>query len=377
MEPEKPIKSRENKIFIMKKIKHLFFIALFFSAFSNYAQLTMSFGSTNAATVSPSGLIYTVTIPFYATQLTGNFRITKTTFSCTTPGAIKTMSVNNFNTGAFIANNGSTNTNYVNLSNTYTFPIGTTILKVRSECYSPGSPSNPIYNNITVIVNKLPDPILNITLTPYCQIDNHTGNYTNYFGYKVAGTAVNRTGLRFRVTPDNLAACPSQTYCNLNGSFTFTGNDFNAGSSFYSCNTATYYNVYLEYVYTPFGASTPVVYSFANNTYGWQNHRWRKTFATCIPVMDPDKDDVLLNGKLAESQTKIFPNPTDGIFTIEGTNNDETIQSIKVFDLNNIQLLALNKPKSNKVDLSKFKKGTYIVHIETVTGLVKKRILKK
>ena len=360
----------------MKKIKQLFLIALLCSAFTNYAQLTMSFGTTNAATVTSSGLTYTVNIPFFATQLTGNFKITKTSFTCTTPGAIKTMQVNNFTTGAFIANNGTTNTNYVNLPNTYTFPVGTTILKVRSECYVPDLSNSPTYNNITVIVNKLPNPILNVTLTPYCQIDNHTGNYTNYFGYKVTGSAANRNGLRFRVTPDNLAACPSQTYWNLNTTFTFTGNNFNPNSGFYSCNTATYYNVYLEYVYTPFGASTPVVYPIANGTYGWQNHRWRKTFSTCIPVLEGDNGPKLV-GKSAQNQTTVFPNPTDGIVKINVSGTDAEVKAVRVYDMTNVQLLEVNNPKSNEIDLSNFKNGTYIIHIETPNGIIKKQVFKK
>lgn len=361
----------------MKKIRQLFFIAVLCSAFTNYAQLTMSFGTTNAATVTSSGLTYTVTIPFFATQLTGNFKITKTSFSCTTPGGIKTMSVNNFNTGAFIANNGSTNTNFVNLPNTYTFPVGTTILKVRSECYVPDLSNSPTYNNITVIVTKLPNPILNITLTPYCQVDNHTGIFTNYFGYYVSGSAANRNGLRFRVTPDNLAACPSQTYWNLNNTFAFTGNNFNAGSSFYSCNTSTYYNVFLEYVYTPFGSSSPVVYPIADNTYGWHNHRWRKSFSTCIPVMDPDRDDEVLKLKAVQDQTTLYPNPTDGNLKINIPEGETKINSVRVYDLTNVQLFEIKYPKSNQIDLSNLKKGTYIIQIETLNGVIKKQVFKK
>ncbi len=356
-------------------MKKILFLALLLNAFTNYAQLTMSFGTTNAATVTASGLTYTVNIPFFASQLTGNFKITKTSFTCTTLGAIKTMSVNNYNTGAFIANNGSTNTNYVNLPSSYTFPIGTTVLRVRSECYVPDVSNSPVYNNITVIVNRLPEPILNITLAPYCQVDNHTGNYTNYFGYKVTGSATNRAGLRFKVVPDNTLACPTQTYWNLNTSFTFTGNNFNPGSSFYSCNYATWYSVYLEYVYTPYGASTPVIYPITNGTYGWQDHRWRKTFATCIPIVEGENDPKLVQ-KSAQSQTTVFPNPTDNILKINISEDDREVKLVRVYDLTNIQLLEIKNPKSNEIDLSNFKKGTYIIHIETSKGIIKKQVSK-
>ena len=358
------------------KIKSLLIIALLFSALTSNAQLTMSFGTTNAATVTSSGLTYTATIPFFASSLTANFKITKTSFTCTTPGAIKTMSVNNLNTGAFIANNGSTNTNYVNLPNTYTFPVGTTVLKVRSECYVPDLSNAPVYNTITVIVTKLPDPILNITLTPYCQIDNHTGNYTNYFGYKVSGSATNRNGLRFKVLPDNALACPTQTYWNLNTTFAFTSNNFNAGSGFYSCNYATWYTVYLEYVYTPYGAGSPVIYPIATGTYGWQDYRWRKTITVCLPVMDPGKDQVELGGKSAPSQTSVFPNPTDGLLKINVSEVEKAVQSVKVYDLTNVLLLELNNVKNNEIDLSNLKNGTYILHIETSNGILTKQVIK-
>jgi hypothetical protein len=355
----------------MKKTFFFMVFAIFGIIANANAQLTMSFGTTNAQTVSQSGLTYNVSIPFFESDFTGSFKITRPIFSCTAPG-IKTMSVNNLNTGAFIANNGNTNTNYVNLPGTYTFPVGTTILKVSSNCYSPSSPSTPVVYNITVIVTKLPDPALNITLTPYCQIDNHTGNYTNYFGYHVSGSATNRNGLRFKVVADN-GACSTQAYWNLNTSFTYTSNIFTPGSSFYSCNSATWYNVYLEYVYTPYGASTQSIVPIATNTYGWQNHRWRKTIFICMPILEEENDPKL--GKSAQSQISVFPNPTDGIVSFN-IDNDTEIKSIVVYDMSNVKLLSFDKLKSKEIDLSSLKNGIYFIHIETNSGIFKKQIIK-
>ncbi len=342
------------------------------------AQLTMAFGTTNAQTVSQSGLTYTVSIPFFETELTGNFKITRPVFSCTSPG-IKTMSVNNLNTGAFIANNGSTNTNYVNLPNTYVFPVGTTILRVSSNCYNPSSPGGvPVVYNITVIVNKLPDPVLNITLTPYCQVDNHTGNYTNYFGYKVSGSATNRNGLRFKVVPDNTAACPTQTYWNLNGSFTFTNNVFTPGSGFYSCNYATYYNVYLEYVYTPYGSNTQVVYPFANNTYGWLNHRWRKTFMTCLPILEEEEEDPR-TGKSAQSQISVFPNPTKDNVTLNIGKEDKLI-SYTIFENSGFMVKKgkfTTQSNEETINISDLRKGIYLISIETEKTSFKEKIIRE
>jgi len=362
----------------MRKTFLFMVFAIFGCIATANAQLTMSFGETNAQTVTQSGLTYNVSIPFFEDDFTGTFKITRPSFTCTAPGAIKTMQVNNFNTGAFIASNGTSNTNYVNLPSTYVFPVGTTTLKVSTGCYSMGSPSTPTVYYITVIVTKLPDPVLNITLTPYCQVDNHTGNYTNYFGYHVSGSAVNRNNLRFKVMPDNTSACPTQTYWNLNTSFSYNTNNFVPGSSFYSCNYATWYTVYLEYVYTPYGASTQSIIPILTNTYGWQDHRWRKTIMVCMPVLE-EEHDPKLSGKSTESQISVFPNPTKDNVTIN-VGNEDNLVAYSIFD-NSGSIVKKGKftTKLNEetINISDLRKGIYLINVETENSNFREKIIKE
>lgn len=341
------------------------------------AQLTMTFGETNAQTLTQSGSTYNVSIPFFESDFTGTFKITRPSFTCTTPGAIKTMQVNNYNTGTFIASNGTTNTNYVNLPSSYVFPVGTTTLKVSTNCYTPASPSTPSVYYITVIVTKLPDPVLNITLTPYCQVDNHTGNNTGYFGYKVSGSAANRNNLRFKVVPTS-GACTTQTYCVLNSTFFFSGNNFNPGSSFYSCNSNTEYNVYLEYVYTPYGSSTQTIYTFATtNPYGWQNHTWKKTFLTCMQIVE--HEDPKLVEKMAQSQISVFPNPTKDNVTLNIEKEDKLV-AYSIFDNSGLMVKKGEfKSKSNEetINISDLRKGIYLISVETENNTFREKVIKE
>jgi len=75
----------------------------------------------------------------------------------------------------------------------------------------------------------------------------------------------------------------------------------------------------------------------------------------------------------------IYPNPTDGIFTISYTIPENEAINLKIIDLtgqvvySNKNLNALSG-QENQIDVTGLKKGIYIVRLETVSGIVTKKI---
>ena len=68
-----------------------------------------------------------------------------------------------------------------------------------------------------------------------------------------------------------------------------------------------------------------------------------------------------------DESIKIYPNPTNGLLTIDGNN---TIKNISVIDGLGNQLLKVennnNEVESTRLDLSNFAKGIYFIQIEYV-----------
>jgi hypothetical protein len=78
----------------------------------------------------------------------------------------------------------------------------------------------------------------------------------------------------------------------------------------------------------------------------------------------------LSNPTFHENSIKIYPNPTNGIVTIE---SNEVIEKIELWDMLGRKLITQN---SSKVDLSLFSKGTYILITKTDKQQQTQRIIK-
>jgi hypothetical protein len=81
---------------------------------------------------------------------------------------------------------------------------------------------------------------------------------------------------------------------------------------------------------------------------------------------------------LAKNKVLVYPNPTDGIINIEKVDDKISIKSLKILDLNNIEIFTVQLEESNlqKVDLSSLTKGVYIVEIDTNNGVLLDKIVK-
>lgn len=82
----------------------------------------------------------------------------------------------------------------------------------------------------------------------------------------------------------------------------------------------------------------------------------------------------LANENFEANQTKIFPNPTNGIITIE---SQETINQIELFDLNGRKIYSDYQEKNTSIiNLDMFSPGIYLLQIATNKGIETKRIMK-
>jgi hypothetical protein len=70
----------------------------------------------------------------------------------------------------------------------------------------------------------------------------------------------------------------------------------------------------------------------------------------------------------------IFPNPTNGVFSITSKNN-MTPKSVSVYNLNGVIMDV--KGSVNEIDLSNLSKGVYTIRIQTDNGFTDKKIIKQ
>jgi hypothetical protein len=391
----------KTNLFTLKRLFFLF--ALTGSSFFLTAQ-KMQISNTNAKGYSHVGGVgihvgeggtsstYTITLPFYATSFTGNFTIVQ---SNPCQGNPFNMNVHNLNTG-FIANNVPSNTN-VTLPSTYSFPIGTTYLKVSYWCDYP----NPFQgqgitsNLIKVVVIKEQDPNLNIVLTPYCHTKKNSIIYNGYIGFKATGTASNINGLELKVTnPLNLSEFyPISTWLSasppqLNPIY------------FYSSNLNGTYTIRLQHKYNRIMsnvgglsyATNATIYPIPiPNNYGWTNRVWTKTIGSCMQNIDDVKPKENFVGKSSnpkglieevdrskEHKLIVYPNPTSGTINFEPSSEDIIVKQFNVYDTTNSLILSkqINNVGKQTVDLSDLKEGIYMLQIETNKGIETTKIIK-
>ncbi|RRQ47311.1 T9SS-dependent choice-of-anchor J family protein [Chryseobacterium sp. SC28] len=84
---------------------------------------------------------------------------------------------------------------------------------------------------------------------------------------------------------------------------------------------------------------------------------------TLLAVDDINKKDVTL-----------YPNPVVDYFKINNTNN---VVAVKIYDLSGKAVKNIPASVDNKFDVSDLEKGIYTIAIETKSGIVNKKIIKK
>jgi len=87
-----------------------------------------------------------------------------------------------------------------------------------------------------------------------------------------------------------------------------------------------------------------------------------RTTGFTLVVQKPNMTTNILNKKEEETKIKVFPNPTNGIVTINGSN----LSSIEIYNLIGEKIYNqsnLKQQTSNEIDLSKSQKGIYFVKI--------------
>jgi hypothetical protein len=77
----------------------------------------------------------------------------------------------------------------------------------------------------------------------------------------------------------------------------------------------------------------------------------------------------------AEKGCRVFPNPTSGIIQI-CTPNNEPVNRIEVFNIQGKQVLFIDHPQDNNLDLSRFSNGIYLVKILIKSGFYNHKIVK-
>lgn len=105
-----------------------------------------------------------------------------------------------------------------------------------------------------------------------------------------------------------------------------------------------------------------------------------KSIATTVVKLESSAGDlefiVEIDGELLSvtelsNQTKIYPNPTNGNFTVEGTNVDR----VEVYNLVGQKVFEQQGNKTVKIDASNWNKGLYLVNITNENGAVEARKL--
>lgn len=96
-------------------------------------------------------------------------------------------------------------------------------------------------------------------------------------------------------------------------------------------------------------------------------------------VLSIDDIDVVVTPVLAvndnvKSEIAVYPNPVSEYFTI---GNVKDLVSVKIYDLSGKIVRANLEAVNNKFNVTSLEKGVYTISIETKTGIVSKKIIKK
>lgn len=93
-----------------------------------------------------------------------------------------------------------------------------------------------------------------------------------------------------------------------------------------------------------------------------------------IDDIDVTTTPLMAVNDLIKENLTLYPNPTADYFTINNTND---IISVKVYDISGKIMKSKLEAINDKFDVSSLEKGVYNVSIETKSGTVSKKIIKK
>lgn len=93
-----------------------------------------------------------------------------------------------------------------------------------------------------------------------------------------------------------------------------------------------------------------------------------------IDDIDVEATPLMAVSDVNKKDLTLYPNPTADYFTI---NNSSDIVSVKIYDLSGKVVKTQAESADNKYDVSTLEKGIYTVSIETKSGTLTKKIIKK
>ncbi|MFN6328186.1 MAG: T9SS type A sorting domain-containing protein [Chitinophagales bacterium] len=101
-------------------------------------------------------------------------------------------------------------------------------------------------------------------------------------------------------------------------------------------------------------------------TYSYDKVGNRKSFIKVIPIDTLPAPSAVHNSE--PDIFKIYPNPTDGVFSLEGSLLTPSDAVLKIFDLSGREILSQTIPKSSKIkqelDISRYTSGNYLFVIQ-------------
>lgn len=326
------------------------------STLTNAISTTQSTSSESDGINTYTVYITNVVIPYYATTLTGEVKISTSSF-CT-----YTYFGTSYTTDAKLVVNGTEQT-----TNTYSITSGLAIgannfaTKAKIN-FTNGTSTICTQKYFRINVIKEAAPSINLTLSAYCQKDNHTNLYTGYLGFNVNGTVANLSPRLYFVTTNTAGTCTDATrLTDISATGTFAG-------QFFSCNSNGTYTVKLSHRFTNIAGSA-VIRDFNAGELGWNNYAYTKTFATCMNVMDPKSP--ILAGKMSNEKDNpktatLYPNPVQEKMNVSVA--EERINSIVIYDNQNHKLFEVQNNENLEgleINTSSLKPGIYILVTQT------------
>lgn len=93
-----------------------------------------------------------------------------------------------------------------------------------------------------------------------------------------------------------------------------------------------------------------------------------------VDDIDVSVTPLMAINEINKKDLTLYPNPTADYFTI---NNAKEVVAVKIYDLSGKVVKSISGSVDNKFDVANLEKGIYTVYIETKSGTVSKKLIKK
>ncbi|HRE95926.1 MAG TPA: T9SS type A sorting domain-containing protein, partial [Flavobacteriales bacterium] len=81
--------------------------------------------------------------------------------------------------------------------------------------------------------------------------------------------------------------------------------------------------------------------------------------------------------ELLQSSFRVFPNPTDGVVSIVGSDPSAFIQNVMIYDLSGKRIHRMNiRSSATSISIENLERGIYILEVHTPTGIARYRIVR-